>query len=61
MAFEIVKAMQAEGLEWGEGYRPLGRWRRSSKIKWRQRSTAISTIEADDTLRISQLSLGKDG
>lgn len=25
MAFEVVKAMQAEGLDWGEGYRPLGR------------------------------------
>jgi putative transposase len=25
MAFEIVKAMQAQGLDWGEGYRPLGR------------------------------------
>jgi len=25
MAFEVVKAMQGEGLEWGEGYRPLGR------------------------------------
>lgn len=25
MAFEMVKAMQADGLEWGEGYRPLGR------------------------------------
>ena len=25
MAVEIVKAMQADGLEWGEGYRPLGR------------------------------------
>lgn len=25
MAFAIVKAMQADGLEWGEGYRPLGR------------------------------------
>jgi hypothetical protein len=25
MAFEMVKAMQAEGPEWGEGYRPLGR------------------------------------
>jgi hypothetical protein len=23
-AFEVVKAMQAEGLDWGEGYRPLG-------------------------------------
>ena len=25
MAFAFVKAMQADGLEWGEGYRPLGR------------------------------------
>jgi len=24
-AFELVKAMQADGLEWGEGYRSLGR------------------------------------
>jgi hypothetical protein len=24
-AFELVKAMPAEGLEWGEGYRGLGR------------------------------------
>jgi len=24
-AFEIMKSMQAQGLEWGEGYRPLGR------------------------------------
>ena len=24
-AFEVVKAMQADGLEWSEGYRPLGR------------------------------------
>ncbi len=25
MAFQMVKAMQAEGLDWGEGYRPLAR------------------------------------
>ncbi len=24
MAFEVVKEMQADGLDWGEGYRPLG-------------------------------------
>ena len=24
-AFEVVKEMQAQGLDWGEGYRPLGR------------------------------------
>ena len=24
MTFEMVKEMQADGLEWGEGYRPLG-------------------------------------
>ena len=31
MAFAMVKAMQAEGLEWGEGYRPLG-WRALAEI-----------------------------
>ena len=25
MAFALVKEMQGDGLEWGEGYRPLGR------------------------------------
>lgn len=25
VAFEVVKAMQADDLDWGEGYRPLGR------------------------------------
>lgn len=25
MAFEVVKVMQADGLDWGEGYRPLAR------------------------------------
>jgi putative transposase len=25
VAFEVVKAMQADGLEWSEGFRPLGR------------------------------------
>jgi transposase-like protein len=25
MAFEVVKVMQGDGLEWGEGYGPLGR------------------------------------
>jgi transposase-like protein len=25
MAFEVVKAMQADGLDWDEGYRPIGR------------------------------------
>ncbi len=24
IAFEVVKAMQVDGLEWGEGYRPMG-------------------------------------
>jgi hypothetical protein len=25
MAFDVVKAMQADGFEWGKGYRPVGR------------------------------------
>ena len=25
VAFEVVKAMQADGLDWGEDYRPVAR------------------------------------
>lgn len=35
VAFEMVKAMQADGLEWGEGYRPLGRLALASIIEGR--------------------------
>lgn len=34
-AFEVVKAMQADGLEWGEGYRRLGRQALASIIEGR--------------------------
>ena len=34
-AFEMVKVMQAEGLEWREGYRPLGRRRPSPSLPLR--------------------------
>jgi len=32
MAFEVVKAMQADGLDWGEGYRPIGPDRDTSAV-----------------------------
>ena len=35
MAFALVKEMQADGLEWGEGYRPLGRRALSGIIEGR--------------------------
>ena len=35
MAFALVKEMQADGLEWGEGYRPLGRWALAEIIEGR--------------------------
>lgn len=51
MAFEMVKAMQAEGLEWGEGYRPLGRQALAEVIE-DQMAMAIdrylAQLEADD-------------
>jgi transposase-like protein len=51
MAFEIVKAMQAEGLDWGEGYRPLGR-QALAKIIEDQMAAAVDRhldrLEADD-------------
>jgi hypothetical protein len=44
MAFEVVKAMQGDNLEWGEDYRPLARlWPRSLRMRWLRRLIAIST------------------
>ena len=51
MAFEVVKVMQADGLEWGEGYRPLGR-RAVEEIIEGQMAAAVERyldqLEADD-------------
>jgi putative transposase len=51
MAFEMVKAMQADGLEWGEGYRPLGRQAVAAIIE-EQMARAVdrylAELDADD-------------
>jgi putative transposase len=51
MAFEIVKAMQADGLDWDEGYRPIGR-QALEKIIEAQMAAAVERylqqLEADD-------------
>jgi transposase-like protein len=51
MAFAVVKAMQADGLDWGEGYRPLGR-QAVAEIIEAQMAAAIDRyldqLEADD-------------
>lgn len=51
MAFEIVKAMQVDGLDWGEGYRPLGRQALAEIIE-DQMATAVDRhldqLTADD-------------
>ena len=51
MAFELVKAMQAEGLEWGEGYRPLGRQALEEIIEDQMAAAVdryLEQLEADD-------------
>ena len=51
MAFEVVKAMQAEGLEWGEGYRPLGRQALEEIIEDQMAAAVdryLDRLEADD-------------
>ena len=52
VAFEMVKAMQADGLDWGEGYRPLGRQALEEIIE-QQMAKAVEAyldkLEADDT------------
>jgi transposase-like protein len=51
MAFEVVKAMQVDGLDWGEGYRPLGRQALEEIIE-RQMAAAVDRhldqLDADD-------------
>jgi transposase-like protein len=51
MAFEVVKAMQAEGLDWDEGYRPIGR-QALEKIIEAQMAAAVERhlqqLEAED-------------
>ncbi len=51
MAFEVVKAMQADGLEWGEGYRPLGRQALEEIIEGQMASVVeryLEALDADD-------------
>jgi putative transposase len=51
VAFEVVKAMQADGLDWDEGYRPVGR-QALEKIIEAQMAVAVERylqqLEADD-------------
>ena len=51
MAFEVVKAMQADGLEWAEGYRPLGRQALEEIIEDQMAAAVdryLDRLEADD-------------
>jgi transposase-like protein len=51
MAFEVVKAMQGEGLDWGEGYRPLGRQALEEIIEDQMAAAVdryLDQLEADD-------------
>ena len=45
-AFEFVKAMQGGGLDWGEGYRPLGRRALAAIIEGRMGETVDGWLEA---------------
>ena len=45
-AFELVKAMQGGGLDWGEGYRPLGRLALAAIIEGRMGETVDGWLEA---------------
>ena len=51
MAFEVVKAMVADGLQWGESYRPLGRQALAQIIEDQMAAAVdrhLDQIEADD-------------
>ena len=50
-AFEMVKAMQADGLDWGEGYRPLGRQALAEIIETEMAAAVdrqLESLEAED-------------
>ena len=50
-AFEVVKAMQADGLDWGEGYRPLGRQALAEIIETEMAAAVdrhLERLEAED-------------
>ena len=44
-AFAMVKAMQADGLDWGEGYRPLGRQALAAIIEGRMAEAVDTWLE----------------
>jgi transposase-like protein len=51
MAFAVVKAMQADGLDWGEGYRPLGRQALAEIIEGQMVAAVdryLDQLDADD-------------
>ena len=48
MALEAVKAMQDDGLEWGEGYRPLGRPALAEIIQGRMAEAVDSWLDSLD-------------
>ena len=50
-AFEVVKAMRADGLDWGEGYRPLGRQALAEIIEGEMAAAVdrwLESLEAED-------------
>jgi len=52
MAFEFVKAMRADGLEWGEGYRPLARQALAQVIEEQMAAAVdryLDQLDADET------------
>ena len=50
MAFALVKEMQADGLEWGEGYRPLGREALAEIIQGRMAEAVDGWLDSLDGL-----------
>ena len=50
MAFALVKEMQADGLEWGEGYRPLGRQALAEIVQGRMAEAVDGWLDGLDDL-----------
>ena len=52
LAFEMLKEMQCEGLDWGEGYRPLGRQALASIIEGRMGESVDVWLDGLDGIAV---------
>ena len=59
MAFEVVQEMQSDGLDWGEGYRPLGRRALAEIVEGRMAEAVDRWLDGLDGSAVRDLRNGR--